>query len=699
MALLDEQGHPNAAGGEAGATAAPGAAASPLPASAVELVVLGDGTAGIATGVVTDLTAGFPRVKVRQFATTEALVDWWEVEGSDDSRVVPLIAVTSEIPIIDTAIRTVNAVEGLKDIPWLLVSDRETHNDVAMAMQDGELRAVIAVPWKTSLLVGQTYTLMRRELRGRGLPREDVDRLLGPAPRSVVKRPLITGLGMSNERVVETLLEGVERVLGRRTRLRLPEGVELTEQGKPVTAVHLVVSGRVALLRDTDQGVLTMHHATSGPLIGLVSLVRGDDAFFTARVTERSEVIRLTDEQLGQVITQEPRMSATLAVLAMQSLARRLVRAENLHAEQSELAAELEMERTRLALTLQELRATRAQLVEGARLTMLGELSGGIAHELNNPVAAISRSGEHVLEDVRSLIAAAPELEPAARALEDTLEATPRSTRTERQILRDLLPAVDGDRAFARRLLGVGVTDPGDASRIHQAEMEAAEKGIPGELEVIEAGARIGTSLRSIRTASGRVTELTKSLRAYSRPIGEGLVETDVEQGIADVLVMTKHNLHDIAVERDFAGVPHVQGQPAKMQQVWTNLIVNAGEAFEDERHHYDVDGTRPARGDAAPTIWIRTSSDDEDVTVTIRDNGPGVPEEIREKIFQPHFTTKSGQVRYGLGMGLSIVRSIVEEFGGAIDLESVPGRTQFTITLPLQPPEAAPQAEKETVP
>ena len=524
---------------------------------------------------------------------------------------------------------------------------------------------------------------MVRHMLADGRTREQIVEILGEAPDIAVRGPLLKGLDLPEGEVVRRLLEGVEKVLGRRPRLIVPVGTDLAVQGQPVGAVHLVLDGRVSLHRDSMRGEVLAHHATSGPLIGLVSLARGENAFFTAVTTTPTRVVRLTHEQLEIALLEEPSLATPLAALAIQSLTRRLMRAEDLHLENAMLAADLEAQREALEIALEDLRRTRAELVEKARFAMLGELSAGIAHELNNPVTALARSAEHLGEDVERVLASSKGLEAARLSMRASLEAPPRSTAQERELAKEFLPLVDGDRRLARRLVLAGVSDPRQARVLKEASA--------GDLEVVESGARIGSSLRSVLAAAERVVDLTRSLKGYARPEAADLQPVDVAEGIDDVLRLTAYRMRGIEVIRDITESPRVLGHASKLPQVWTNLLVNAAEALEDERE--DVDARReagqdcaPARGGAPATITVAVREEGVCVRVEISDNGPGVPPEIVEKIFEPHFTTKAGRVRFGLGMGMSIVRSIVADHHGTMRIESEPGRTVMSVSLPALP-------------
>lgn len=651
------------------------------PGRRIHVLVIGDDSRGFARSLAADLAESFPNVCLDRIDGAEDLRHYDATLAPDDHVVLGVI--TSEVADIDAALELMDAFPILEPTRWLVVTDETTHSDLWKSTTSGRLSSVLTVPWRVPLLAGQAYSAMVRHMLADGRTREQIVEILGEAPDIAVRGPLLKGLDLPEGEVVRRLLEGVEKVLGRRPRLIVPVGTDLAVQGQPVGAVHLVLDGRVSLHRDSMRGEVLAHHATSGPLIGLVSLARGENAFFTAVTTTPTRVVRLTHEQLEIALLEEPSLATPLAALAIQSLTRRLMRAEDLHLENAMLAADLEAQREALEIALEDLRRTRAELVEKARFAMLGELSAGIAHELNNPVTALARSAEHLGEDVERVLASSKGLEAARLSMRASLEAPPRSTAQERELAKEFLPLVGGDRRLARRLVLAGVSDPRQARVLKEASA--------GDLEVVESGARIGSSLRSVLAAAERVVDLTRSLKGYARPEAADLQPVDVAEGIDDVLRLTAYRMRGIEVIRDITESPRVLGHASKLQQVWTNLLVNAAEALEDERE--DVDARReagqdcaPARGGAPATITVAVREEGACVRVEISDNGPGVPPEIVEKIFEPHFTTKAGRVRFGLGMGMSIVRSIVADHHGTMRIESEPGRTVMSVSLPALP-------------
>jgi two-component system, NtrC family, sensor kinase len=189
-------------------------------------------------------------------------------------------------------------------------------------------------------------------------------------------------------------------------------------------------------------------------------------------------------------------------------------------------------------------------------------------------------------------------------------------------------------------------------------------------LEGIARSCGIGAALRSIERCSRRISKLTGSLKIYARDDGEWMENVDLNRTIEDVLLIVGHRLHGIDVHKEYGNPPPVTCIPSQIEQVWTNLIVNAAQAMNGQ-------GTLRVRTMAGPPGRAR---------VEVEDSGPGVPDDIRERIFENRFSTKSGRIEFGLGLGLPICQSILTRHGGDIGFRSEPGRSVFHVELPVTP-------------
>ncbi|HYQ85347.1 MAG TPA: ATP-binding protein, partial [Rubrobacter sp.] len=178
-----------------------------------------------------------------------------------------------------------------------------------------------------------------------------------------------------------------------------------------------------------------------------------------------------------------------------------------------------------------------------------------------------------------------------------------------------------------------------------------------------------GELLREIEGGSARISELVGAIKTYTHMDKAASKRVDVHAGLNSTLIMLAHKLKegDVEVVRDYEkDLPHVCGHAGELNQVWTNLLDNAIDA---------VGG----RG----RITVRTTSENGRVLVEVSDDGPGIPEEVRERIFEPFYTTKD--VGEGTGLGLDIsYRVVVEDHGGDIRVFSEPGDTRFQVRLPV---------------
>jgi signal transduction histidine kinase len=225
--------------------------------------------------------------------------------------------------------------------------------------------------------------------------------------------------------------------------------------------------------------------------------------------------------------------------------------------------------------------------------------------------------------------------------------------------------------ASCRALAEIGATEAGySLAQLARAENpDAAAQSLAALVSYLEQYVYLSRNTHAIRTAIRRITRTVGALKGYSHLDQAKVTPCDLHEGIENTLVILNSELkYGINVVRNYVELPAVPVYVDELNQVWTNLIHNAVQALG-------------GKGE----IVIETRLDGSLVTVAVQDNGPGIPPEVMPRIFDPFFTTKpKGE---GTGLGLGIVKQIVEKHGGKIDVTSQPGRTRFTVELPVTGP------------
>jgi signal transduction histidine kinase len=319
------------------------------------------------------------------------------------------------------------------------------------------------------------------------------------------------------------------------------------------------------------------------------------------------------------------------------------------------------------------------------KMMALGKLSAGLAHELNNPAAAVRRSADTLGEQLarlpeltRALLAGGVEAEALVCTGELLASLSARGSddgemnALERSRLEQEVGTWLDDRGVRESwVLVEPLVDGGLRPEHLRAMADSAPPVALGDLFSWLAALLSAQRLaQDIRAASARISELVGSVKVYSHMDRAGDRErVDLREGLDSTLVMLGHKLKrkNITLERAYApDLPRVNGFPGELNQVWTNLADNAIDAMSEHG-----------------VLRVETEREGGTAVVRVIDNGAGIPPEILSRIFEAFFTTKP--VGEGTGLGLDIVQRIVaQQHGGRIDVESAPGRTVFTVRLPI---------------
>jgi two-component system, NtrC family, sensor kinase len=345
-------------------------------------------------------------------------------------------------------------------------------------------------------------------------------------------------------------------------------------------------------------------------------------------------------------------------------------------AELAEANRELQHSNIELETTLDTLQKTQSQLVESEKLVALGQLIAGVAHEINTPLGSIASSIETLTaayQEQDRFLALFATLSPLLRErfLELlTLAATGSnlSLKEKRDLKKD----------YEKRLAGRAVPQPRQvADLLSQLPPLEIERFVPlledeqaaAILEHLRQGSHIHRACWNIRTAADKARKVVFALKSFARYDHTGVkTPTHLRESIETVLTLYHNQMKQaIDLQTDLPEEPPIPAYADELGQVWMNLVHNALQAM-DYRGRLEIG----LRQDAD---WAR---------VRITDSGCGIPEAIRERIFQPFFTTKpAGE---GSGLGLDIVRRIVDKHQGEIRLESTVGvGTSVEVWLPVK--------------
>ncbi len=424
----------------------------------------------------------------------------------------------------------------------------------------------------------------------------------------------------------------------------------LFKTGEPTDEMHIVLSGRVNVYVNQNGQRRNLTDIEAGEVTGVLPYSRMVQAGGMGVALEHTDMLSLHRDCFTEMIRNHHALTQKL-VQVMTSRVRDFTKMQS----------------------------------QNEKMISLGKLSAGLAHELNNPAAAVVRSASelkkhlnHVPERFKRvmLMQVTPEVVDCVNDIlyrklagfKDLKQSMMKRTEREDSII-DWMDDHDIENGFE---LAESFADFGyDIEDLEEVLACVGEKDIAPVLGWLDNMMTTEKMVSEIEDASKRISSLVGSVKSYSHMDRASDVEAvDIHEGIRSTLILLNHKIkkNNVKVVENFdESLPNIPIFVSEMNQVYTNLIDNAADAME---------------GREGNVLEIVTKPERDNVVISIIDNGPGISDDILDKIFDPFFTTKA--VGKGSGLGLEVVKKIVEQHKGIIKAYSQPGKTEFRICIPL---------------
>ena len=402
----------------------------------------------------------------------------------------------------------------------------------------------------------------------------------------------------------------------------LEAGDLLIREGDQADGLYVVLSGEMDVTKRAGRSEIPVARVGPGALQGEIAALEGGRRLASVTATGAAEVLRIPVSAMRELLGAGP----DVALAVIRTAVTRLRDMESLFREREKLAG-------------------------------LGTLAAGLAHELNNPAAAAMRAIDGLAEAIsRAEVSPHPVPPPTPPA-----DTPPPSSALDRADRTDEIARLTGDDEAATALVDAGWT----ASALASIPVEV--------LPWLAADASVHLLLGELQLAVGRISEIVGAVKGYAYLDQAPVQRVDVRKGLDQTLVILRHRLREgVEVVREFdEDLPEIDAYGSELNQVWTNLVDNAIDAMD---------------GRGTLTLRAGRDADGDGVQVSVCDSGPGIPNGIRERLFEPFYTTKPPGK--GTGLGLHISHNVVARHGGRIEVSSSDNGACFEVSLPAHVPD-----------
>jgi len=442
-------------------------------------------------------------------------------------------------------------------------------------------------------------------------------------------------------------VEQLEWLVSQGEAIELEAGELLFNVGDPVIITYILLEGKMRICASQSGQQKELRVLDPGQFTGYLPYSRATFAPAFCEATKKSRVFKCSKEKLREGF--------------------------GTHYELIEAMVHMMLSRVREFTSIQQ---------QNEKMFALGKLSAGLAHELNNPAAAISRAAAllqnqvsqlpDLFKEIANLNIPSEKVEKIGNLIVEKINSEPPAlTMMQKSAVEDDI----NDWLYNNHLQDLdpeGLVERGfNIGELNVFKECSTPAHLPVLLEWVTNYLVTNKMAEDIRTSSDRISALVGAVKNFTFMDKDATRQlTDIHSGIRNTLTMLNYKLRkgNISVVENYDdSIPEINAFPGELNQVWTNVIDNAIDAME-------VNG----KG----VLTITTTHDARFVKIYIKDDGPGIPENIKENIFAPFFTTK--EMGKGTGLGLDVVSRIMLQHNGEVKVKSEPGATEFEICLPM---------------